>query len=122
MKIIRKEDLKLPDEPGMCPQIDWGMDFEEFDKDHKIRYLQKLCSALNHSADLIQTERNNLLVEANKLQKMAEFAEEAVAIQKNIVIKAITSHNAEKQELIKILQELETQNKSLTSKLRKYED
>lgn len=111
MKIVRKEDLNLPDAPAQAPQIDWGKDFEEFDTGHKIRYLKKLCSALNHTADIIQKERNVALEDCHRLKKLAENAENSVSIQKAIVLKAITEHNEEKQNLISRLQELEKEIK-----------
>ena len=105
MKVIKKEDLNLPIAPAQAPQIDWGEDFLNWDIDFQNRYLKKLCSALNQSADIIQNERNDALKECHRLLASVENAEQAVAIQKGIVIKAITDHNAEKQNLIIRLQE-----------------
>jgi hypothetical protein len=111
MKIIKKENLNLQPALGSAPQIDWGQDFLNWGIEHQNRYLKKLCSALNHSADIIQNERNEALKECNRMKDCVENADTAVNIQKAIVIKAITDHNKEKQELIKRLQELETENK-----------
>jgi hypothetical protein len=105
--MLKVKELNLPEEPGMAPQINWGEDFNNFDDIKKIIYLKKLCSALNHSADLIQKERNQLLVDIKVTKNVAENAEEAVAIQKAIVLKAITDHNMEKQEFANQLQTLE---------------
>lgn len=127
--MIEIEELNLPKDPGRAPQINWGKDFEDFDSVKKIIYLKKLCSALNHATDLIQNERNQLLKDAKVLNQLVENADNAVAIQKSIVLKAITDHNAEKQELIRVVKELETkvrdltiQNTSLNSQLKKYKD
>jgi hypothetical protein len=111
MEIIRKEDLNLPLAPAQAPQIDWGKDFEEWSVEQQNRYLKRLCSALNHSADLIQNERNEVLEECHRMNKCVENADEAVRIQKAIVLKTITDFNKEKQELITRLQELEAENK-----------
>jgi hypothetical protein len=47
------------------------------------------------------------LKELHKQVKLVEHADEATGIQKAIVMKTITDFNAEKQELIKRIQELE---------------
>jgi hypothetical protein len=107
IKKIKEKDLHLPPAPAMAPQIDWGKDFLEWDPEQQNRYLRRLCSALNQASDTIQKERNALLVDMHKMKDCVENADKAVAIQKAIVLKAITDHNAQKQELIKQLQELE---------------
>lgn len=107
--MIKVERLKLPD--SAAPQIDFGQDFEEFDTERKIRYLKKLSSAMNHAADLIQRERDQLLKDIVVAVESVQNAENAVTIQKDIVVRSITSHNAEKQDLIKRIQELETEGK-----------
>ena len=114
--MIIVEEVTLP-EKSSFQDIDWGKEFEEFDDKRKIRYLKKFSSAMNHAADVIQKERDALLKEFAKQVKLVEHADEATSIQKSIVIKAITDFNAEKQELIKRIQELEgivrTQDKLL---------
>jgi len=129
MKIIKKEDLNLPKAPAQAPQIDWGEDFKAWPLDQQNRYLKRLCSALNHATDNIQKERNEALVKLHEMKEVLENADQGVNTQKAIVLRAITSHNAEKQDLIKIIQDLETQNKdlniqfkSVSTRLKKYED
>lgn len=117
MKIIKKEDLNLPAAPALAPQIDWGQDFEAWGIEQQNRYLKKLCSALNQATEDIQKERNLALEECHRMQACVDNADDAVAIQKSIVIKAITEHNAEKQKLIIRLQELEREVKDLKEKL-----
>ena len=124
MKIekIKEEDLNLPPAPAAAPQIDWGQDFLNWDIEHQNRYLKRLCSALNHATDLIQKERNDLLVQLHEMKAILENADKNVANQKQIMVTALTNHNLEKQQLIKHLQELEVKVKSLSAKLQKYED
>ena len=119
--MIKVEKLKMP--KGIVPQIDFGRDFEEdFDDARKIRYLKKLSSAMNHAADVIQKERNALLLDLKAALKAAEHADEAVTIQKDIVVKAITNYNAEKQDLIKRIQELETEVKVQEQLIKRMEN
>jgi seryl-tRNA synthetase len=109
--MLEIKELNLPKDPGRAPQINWGEDFENFDDIRKIIYLKKLCSALNHATDLIQKERNQLLVDIKVCNEAVENADKAVSIQKAIVLKAITDHNIEKQEFAKQLQTLEKEIK-----------
>ena len=118
--MIKVEKLKMPKTPA--PQIDFGKDFEEFDDKRKIRYLKKLSSAMNHAADIIQKERDTLLQEIQVFMKAADHADQAVGIQKDIVVKAITNHNAEKQDLIKRIQELETEAKVQDKLIKRLEN
>lgn len=127
--IISIDELKLPPAPAKAPQIDWGEDFENFDDSGKIRYLKKLTSALNHSADLIHKERNEALRQCHILAQQVENANKNVEIQKTIVKNALESFGIEKQELIKRIQELEKELKSIDvqfrstlTKLKKYEE
>jgi hypothetical protein len=120
IKEVKVEDLNLPDDPGRAPQIVWGEDFENFDKDNKIRYLKKLCSALNHAADLIQKERNNLAEECVKMAKQLENADKIVGIRKDTLVKALTDHNEEKQKLIKELQRVQRELKIRDELLKSY--
>ena len=99
IKKIKIEDLNLPLAPAQAPQIDWGEDFLNWDFDKQNRYLKRLCSALNHATDNIQKERNDALDKLHEMQANLENADNNVSVQKDIVIRAITSHNAEKQEL-----------------------
>lgn len=122
MKIIKKEDLNLPPAPAQAPQIDWGEDFKAWDMEQQNRYLKRLCSALNHATDNIQKERNKALEDCHEMSNLVQNADKAVQIQKAIVKQALTNFNQEKQDLIQRLQELEVENKSLTTRLRKYED
>ena len=118
--LIKMDRVNLPDRPAEAPQIDFGQDFEDFDPVRKIIYLKKLSSAMNHATDLIQKERNILLDQAVELKAVAKNADDAVAIQKAIVLKAITDHNIEKQQLIKRLQELESRIKAQDMVIEKF--
>lgn len=112
--MIKIEEIKLPD-LKVTPQIDFGKDFEAFDTERKIRYLKIFSSAMNHTADMIQAERNTALAQIETMKTILENADQAVGIQKDIVVRAITAHNAEKQELIARIQELESEAKNLNS-------
>lgn len=119
MNIIKLDQLHLPEAPNAVPQIDWGADFDAFDDKQKIIYLKKLASALNHSCDLIQKERNELLAKMDVLKKMAEHADTNVSQQKLALIQGLTNANAEKQELYRRIQELEATVKAREAAIEK---
>lgn len=129
VKKVKVEDLNLPVAPAQAPQIDWGQEFLEWDPEQQNRYLRRLCSALNHATDNIQQERDRAVAAAHEIKAVAEQADKAVEIQKAIVNRSLTAFNAEKQDLIRRIQELETENKDLTiqnksfsTRLKRYED
>lgn len=120
IKKIKVEDLNLPKAPAKAPQIDWGEDFLNWDVSKQNLYLKKLCSALNHAADTIQNERNEGLNKLQEMKTILENADKSVNVQKDIVRRAITSHNEEKQKLIRRLQELEKEIKIRDEILKSY--
>jgi len=117
IKRIKEKDLNLPPMPAIAPQIDWGEDFLNWDVTKQNRYLKRLCSALNHATDLIQKERNELSRKLEERDIILKNADKNVATHKDIVIRAITSHNEEKQKLISTIQLLEKEVKELKQKL-----
>jgi hypothetical protein len=119
-EVITVDDMNLPEKPGLAPQIDWGKDFDAFDDAGKIRYLKKLCSALNHSADMVQKERDQWLQKCHDLSEQLKNSDSNVTIRKEIYTKAITDFNEEKQKLIKRLQELEREVRIRDEILKSY--
>lgn len=87
--------------------ITFGEEFEKWPDHHKIDYLKKFSSSMNHAADIMQTERNKLLVEKAALAEQVSNLETNLGIQKTIVLKAITDNNAAKEDYIRLIQELE---------------
>lgn len=84
--------------------INFGPDFEAQPADKKIRYLKKLASSMNQAADMLQTERNDLLVLVDALKKQIEYAEQNALQHKNTMNNALTAFNLENQELMKEVQ------------------
>jgi septation ring formation regulator EzrA len=120
VKQIDADDLNMPENPAIAPQIRWGEDFEAFDDKRKIIYLKKVASALNHATDLIQKERNELIDKCKQMAEQLENADKNVGIRKDIYVNAITSFNAEKQTLAQTIQKLERDIKNRDEILKAY--
>jgi hypothetical protein len=87
--------------------ITFGEQFEKWTDKHKIEYLKKFSSSMNHAADIMQQERNKILVEKAGLVEQVSNLEGNLTIQKTIVLKAITDNNTAKDDYIRLIQELE---------------
>lgn len=98
---------------GKIKMISWGKDYKSWDNERKVEYLEALASSLNDACDRMQQERNKLLTKVLELKSIAEVGDRAFQTQKNININAITGFNAEKQQLIKRIRELEKENSLL---------
>jgi hypothetical protein len=87
--------------------INFGEDFQRFSDRHKIEFLKKLASSMNHAADIMQQERNKALIEIIALKEQLANTENNLKIQRDIVLKTITDNNKAKDDYIKRIQELE---------------
>lgn len=103
------DDLKTVDDylTEKAPQIQFGEDFEDWDSDKKIRYLKRLASTMNHAADMMQNERNELLAKVKVLKAQLASSEQNLTITKDIMRNALTSNNTSKDEFATRIHELE---------------
>jgi len=85
----------------------WDERFDERPQKDQIEYLKKLCSSQNHALDLMQKERDALLVDKNTLTQQLANAQTAFDAQKEIVINLVTKSNEDKEQFAKRIQELE---------------
>lgn len=105
---LKKLDVTIP----KLKMIKFGEEFEQWDKPKQIRYLKRLASSMNQAADILQTERNALLVQIDGLKSQLEYAQINVTQNKTIMLNALNQYNAERQELITQIQELQTRIKA----------
>lgn len=81
------------------PKIKWGQLYRDKTVEERLAYAEKLASTMNHSARIIQDQRDEL----NKLLETKEKLINQVnarLVQNNIMIqRQITQHNEEKQML-----------------------
>lgn len=89
-------------------RLQFGEKFYEWDTGQQIEYLIKLASSMNHAADMIQRERDNLMQKHEQLFRTLESCEKNLDTQKQININMITSANAKEQKYIKDIQILQS--------------
>ena len=99
------------------PMIAFGDDYRKWDDKHKISYLEKLASSMNHAADVMQTERNLAMNSLKQVQEFLVSAGAELEAQKNLLITQITTDNAEKQETALIIQDLQKENRRMSKLL-----
>lgn len=79
------------------PRIRWGSGYQEKSPGDKIIYLEKLASAMNHAAFLVQGERDEL----NRLiiLKEAQLLKQSDSVSKNnaMLQQEVTKMNTERQ-------------------------
>lgn len=119
-------DILAPDQPPegyrklgkvegrkkVAPKIKWGDDFLAWSDREKVAWLKKFSSSMNHAADLLQKERNKLVetcaVQDEKLKQHAkEYLHRGQMLHKQVIIM-----NSEKQELNKMIVELQQRVKT----------
>ena len=88
------------------PRIKWGMIYQSKSMRDKIKYLEKLASVMNHAAYLIQNERNELIVLAEKKEQQIVAMKKALDQNNAMIQSEITKMNAEHQEYFKEIKNL----------------
>jgi len=92
---------------GRGPQIKFGDEFNSWPPGKQIEYLKQLASSMNHAADMMQTERNEIRSKLIMAETKLAGAEKALQIQKDVVVRQLTDGNAEQQSMIVRMQALE---------------
>jgi hypothetical protein len=100
-------DLSYISKGGKVKMISWGNDYNKWSVDKRLEFSEALASALNEGLELMQNERNIAMEEVLKLQSQLLKAQENLDIMRETNITAITSFNKEKQDMVKIIRELE---------------
>ncbi len=104
---VKQINEKLDFSHGEAPQIQFGDDFDELADNQKILYLKKFSSSMNYAAYLIQQERNKLLTQLQVMQEQVKNADTNVAQVKESLVKVVTESNAEKQQFLSEISNLQ---------------
>lgn len=110
--------IKKPSNFHKAPPIKWGEAFDKMSEEQQINYLKQLASSMNHAADLLQKERNELAQRLNVEQQKNENAQKAVDIQKRVSADNITQSNQQIQELAQQLVDAQQQNRELAREVK----
>lgn len=111
MSKIENINFEFVGKGGKIKMIAWGEDYLKWDTEKKLEFSEALSSALNEALELMQNERNNLIVENKLLLTQLSEAEIAVINQRNNNINSITKANKTQQDLILQIRKLEKQVK-----------
>jgi hypothetical protein len=102
---------------GQAHRISWGKDYMAWPIEKRLDYAEKLAASMNHAADVLQQERNKLLVVvANQDAQLKSNANSYVG-QGNLMHKELASADAEKQVLYQEIVQLKAQIKNLEFKI-----
>jgi len=101
---------------GRAPQIKFGEGFDEWPTGKQISYLKELASSMNNAADKMQTERNEMSGKLALAEDKLANAQNALDIQKTIVMNHITTANIERQSFIAEIQALQARVRELSKR------
>lgn len=79
------------------PMIKWGMLYGKMSHREKIRYLERLASAMNNAAYKIQKERDELGRLAELKERQLEVGKKALEQNNDMVQQQLTKMNEERQ-------------------------
>jgi len=80
-----------------APKIKWGDLHKKSPPDTRASYAERLASAMNHAAHLIQGERDELGRLCEQKEKQIQSLKAAYQQNNNMVETQITKHNEERQ-------------------------
>lgn len=93
----RLDDNLLEQRP---PRVKWGQLYRDMGTDAKIRYLERVASAMNHAAATIQDERNKLGELCEKKEAQLSALSKAVAQNNDMLQSEVTRMNADRQAML----------------------
>ncbi len=106
----RLDDTAIEQHP---PKIKWGQLYRDMNTDAKIRYLERLASAMNHAADKIQSERDALIQLCEKKEKQLLSMSHAVEQNNAMLQSEVTRMNGERQEMLREIARLRAIERSV---------
>ena len=94
-----KKVVRLPQMRSQAPAIRWGEEYESWPMEKRLRYAEKLASAMNHAADVLQQERNKLIELVRRQEEQIKALVLKNESQGELVHRELRSVDKEKQEL-----------------------
>jgi seryl-tRNA synthetase len=103
---------------GHPPKIAWGDKYKDWTDKEKISYLEILACSMNHAADLIQKERNELNDLCGMKEKQLEKMSEAMTQNMDMLQSEITNMNIQKQDYHVCISELNAKIRELEKTIK----
>jgi len=91
------------------PMIQWGQLVRDMNHADKVRYLERLASAMNHAARLVQDERNALQALCGKKEEQLIAMSKAVDANNAMLQSEITRMNEDRQEMLRAMTALKAE-------------
>lgn len=95
------------------PKINWGMIYKGMPNEKKISYLEKLASAMNHAASIVQGERNALNNLCGLKEKQIKQLKVSMDQNNAILQSEITKMNEQRQQFNKFVSKLNKEIKEI---------
>jgi len=88
--------------PGMrvpIPQIKWGDKYRSWPVERRLEFAEKLASAMNHAADVLQQEKVKLIEELKRKEEQLKSLLDKNSKLTEMMNRELAGASAEKQEL-----------------------
>lgn len=116
-----KEIRRLPAMSKHAPKIKWGDVYKTWSAKKQLKYAQDLASSMNHAADILQTERDELLVVCGNQNELITQLQSSYSQQSQITEHEITNQGGEQQKLFEEIVQIKRENKALKKRVKELE-
>lgn len=116
---------KITPVPGMRtrpPKIRWGEEYLSWPIERRLNYAERLASAMNHAADVLQTQANQDKEIIAHQEKQLVHMTKQYAGQGDLMHRELAGQDAEKQALYTEIVKLKSEIKGLKKQLKDLED
>lgn len=117
-----KEIKRLPSMKVHAPNIIWGGEFDKMSPAKQLQRAKRVASAMNHAADILQTERNAMIKVAKDQEILIAKLSEEKGIQDDLLHDQLLKHNKDTQEMCVQLVEKSNEIKGLKKRLKELGD
>jgi len=116
-----KEIRRLPQMQKSAPKIRWGSEYLSWPIERRLNYAERLAYAMNHAADVLQQERNKLLVHVADLERKLEQNTHSYITQGELMHHELGMADSEKQGLYRQIVSLQSEVKEKDRRIRELE-
>lgn len=113
---------RLPGMSRIAPCIAWGSEYTSWSMRKRLRYAQRLAETMNHAADVIQTERNNLLQILKAKERQLVQAAEANEATSQLLQRQVEDFNKQREEMNQDIVTLDRKVKAQAREIKKLKD